>query len=54
MEFAVCGVIPNYIGIDGWDGKTNQNENRIKNENYKSHHFMCNVILFGADTETKQ
>lgn len=33
MEFAVCGMIPNYIGIDGWGGKTNQNENIFKNEN---------------------
>lgn len=32
MEFAVCGMIPNYIGIDGWGGKTNQNENEFKDE----------------------
>ena len=32
MEFAVCGMIPNYIGIDGWGGKTNENENEFKNE----------------------
>ena len=32
MEFAVCGMIPNYIGIDGWGGRTNENENEFKNE----------------------
>ncbi|MCP3931066.1 MAG: hypothetical protein GY705_18440 [Bacteroidetes bacterium] len=33
LEFAVCGMIPNYIGIDGWGGKTNQNENEYRDEN---------------------
>ena len=32
MEFAVCGMIPNYIGIDGWGGETKQNRNEYRSE----------------------
>jgi uncharacterized protein (DUF608 family) len=32
MEFSVCGMIPNFIGVDGWGGKPNKNENEIRKE----------------------
>ncbi|NOR73939.1 MAG: hypothetical protein GQ525_02145 [Draconibacterium sp.] len=32
MEFSVCGMIPNFVGVDGWGGKPNKNENEYRNE----------------------
>jgi uncharacterized protein (DUF608 family) len=31
VSIAVCGMIPNFIGMDGWGGKPEKNENRYVN-----------------------
>ncbi|MEN8200945.1 MAG: GH116 family glycosyl-hydrolase [Bacteroidota bacterium] len=33
ISIAVCGMIPNFIGMDGWGGSTNRNENMFVQPN---------------------
>lgn len=37
---SVCGMIPNFIGTDGWDGKPDRNENRYQEESDLKGLFM--------------
>jgi uncharacterized protein (DUF608 family) len=32
METAVCGMVPNYVGVDGWSGEPNGNVNEYREE----------------------
>lgn len=42
---SVCGMIPNFIGTDGWDGKPEKNENRYKvDDNLKGLFMYSNGV----------
>jgi len=45
MEVSICGMIPNFIGIDGWGGKPNKNVNEFKADNGLKGLFMYSDSL---------
>jgi uncharacterized protein (DUF608 family) len=40
IEISVCGMIPNFIGVDGWSGKPVENKNEFKKTESLSGIFM--------------
>ena len=48
-ELSVLDLIPNFIGIDGWGGKTHENENQFKNESSLKGLFMFSNGVDSAD-----
>lgn len=40
IETAICGMIPNYIGVDGWSGKPVENINTYRKDNEVSGIYM--------------
>jgi non-lysosomal glucosylceramidase len=50
VSISVCGMIPNYIGMDGWGGKPVKNENRfVKSTNNLQGLFMYSNGVDSAD-----
>jgi uncharacterized protein (DUF608 family) len=49
MEFSICGMIPNFIGIDGWGGKPDKNENEFRNEDSLKGLYMFSNGVDSAD-----
>jgi len=45
IETTVCGVVPNFIGTDGWKGNSKGNENTFLKENQFSGIYMENKTL---------
>ncbi|MCG8311417.1 MAG: non-lysosomal glucosylceramidase, partial [Cytophagales bacterium] len=43
LEITVCGVIPNFIGTDGWGGSSSGNKNTFRSQNGISGVYMENV-----------
>ncbi len=49
MEFSVCGMIPNFIGMDGWGGKPNKNENEYREDGSVKGLYMFSNGVDSAD-----
>ncbi|TKG89590.1 hypothetical protein EYV94_25150 [Puteibacter caeruleilacunae] len=49
MEFSVCGMIPNFVGVDGWGGRPNKNENKFKDEGDLKGLYMFSNGVDSAD-----
>ncbi len=40
IETSVCGMVPNYIGVDGWSGSTKENVNTYKDADHLKGIYM--------------
>jgi len=49
ISVSVCGMIPNFIGTDGWDGKPDKNENEYREGEYVNGIYMYSN---GVDPES--
>ncbi len=49
IEFSVCGMIPNFIGVDGWGGKPDKNENKYRENDGLKGLFMFSNGVDSAD-----
>ncbi len=49
MEVSVCGMIPNFIGMDGWTSKLRNNKNEFKQKNGLQGLFMYSDSLDKSD-----
>lgn len=43
VETSICGMIPNYIGVDGWTGKPVENVNAYRSRNGVSGVYMYSI-----------